>query len=143
MAADVSYPVSGATGSGIYAGRFGALNSFISETQEMKILKANVPCDLNNVDENSIERKFAVEKNDYSARGSSLNIWQENLKDYTVEFLDFSKKQQHNGKICHKQFCCEYSISVCDRGNLYNSVRYMSQYDFHQIKYNFFRFSPN
>lgn len=143
LAADVSYPVSGATGSGIYAGRFGALNSFISETQEIKILKANVPCDLNNVDENSIERKFAVEKNEYSARGSSLNIWQENLKDYTVKFLDFSKKQQHNGKICHKQFCCEYSISVCDRGNLYNSVRYISEYDFHQIKYFFFRFSPN
>lgn len=124
LAADVSYPASGATGSGIYAGQFGALNSFISETQELKILKANVPCDLSDTDENSIERRYAVERNEYSASASSLSVWQENLKDYTVKLLDLSRSGQHDGEICHEQFCCKYSINVCDRGNLYNSVRY-------------------
>lgn len=120
------------SGSGIYAGHMGTLDIFVSTTATTKILIANVPANPsllpieNDIEEievientNSMENlstKLGVDKN--VNEKYNHQVLQENMTQFTIEFLDFSKRLSYNGTICNgDDFCCHYDIDVIDSGS--------------------------
>lgn len=135
------------SGSGIYTGRLAALDIFVSKTATTKVLIANVPINSpsvsidNGVDEFDVAKgdlKFAKETPamEKLPRGFEMNanandiydrqVIQENLKMYTIEFLDFSKRSSYNETICSEDVCCNYDIDVEDNGSQDGKV-YLTQ----------------
>lgn len=152
LAANINWPSMQCSGSGIYAGRLGALNVFVSESPVTKILIAKVPTALPVV---AVERdlpKFEFVQNavysenfpKYDTFESSLNefsnlsdslghlevedlsyeilLSQDDLTKFTVQFLDFSKGLSQKGTACNEGICCSYDISVSDHGEQVEKV---------------------
>ena len=120
------------TGSGIYAGRNGALDVFFSATSATKILIADVPIDLPSITtQNDIEKsvfaknaapsEFGVDKTVKERYNSGIS--QEDMNLFTINFLDFSYHLSHNGTVCNGDFCCNYDIVVVDNGSLDGKVK--------------------
>lgn len=106
LAAGASRPSLSNTGSGIYSGRMGAIESIMADTPSTRILIANIsrsPDTVDVVDSSEADRIPAP---------VHLKVWKENLASYTMEALDFDKNASLSGKVCSGQFCCEYNIST-------------------------------
>lgn len=129
------------TGTGIYAGRLGALKTFVdSQVPQSKILVAKVPIRLpsndfnandftememepnSKFDENSKSNTLKL-RNDIAARMRSKvkpeydkYLLQQDMKPFAIEFLDFSKRTNHNGTVCKDGLCCHYNIDIRDNG---------------------------
>lgn len=125
---DVRY---GCTGSGIYSGRTGALEMFVSEQPATKILIAKVPKDdfeytLNKtlqigspkkLKQNALNNgiggmsKFLQTKL-LRSKESALKLSHEDFTDFSVHFLDFSRDLNQTGRVCNRAICCDYNIEV-------------------------------
>lgn len=115
LAANVNHPSAGASGSGIYSGRTGALDMFVSGSEKTKILKAQVPCSINAATK-------LIENVPLSLAQSKLKIRHEDLSKYAIEFLNFAVKPLQKGRLCHGNICCNYTVvATMTRGN--ESVR--------------------
>lgn len=137
MAANINWPERHCTGSGIYAGRLGALEVFVSQTPMTKVLVAKVPADPQSSSiENNPSESFPIIENPISIQktlpsyetieidanpneidklseiGIDNYFLQDNMTVFAIEFLDFSKQLHHNGKICQNDTCCHYDIAV-------------------------------
>lgn len=145
LAANVNWPKLGVSGSGIYAGRLGTLNVFVSEFPVTKILIARVPTTLPVV---AVERglpKFEFAQNaaanenlptyeTFESSSSNLDhlneisLGQGDLTEFNVQFLDFSKELSQNGTVCSKDICCSYDINVSDHGEQKDKVCFLHNY---------------
>lgn len=122
LAANINNPSAGASGSGIYSGHNGALDVFVSGSEETRILKAKVPCDIRD----SIRSITKTTTNYISSpvAQSKLKVRQENLSNYAIKFLDFAKRSVENGRLCHGNVCCLYTVEASNIGNSSDTVRY-------------------
>lgn len=103
LAANVNHPSAGASGSGIYSGRTGALDMYVSGSEKTKILKAQVPC--------SITAAAKLTENiPLSLAQSKLKIRHEDLSKYAIKFLNFAVESLQKGRLCHGNFCCNYTV---------------------------------
>lgn len=134
LAANANSQRYNASGSGIYAGRLGALKVFSSPTKAItKVLVAKVPTQLppddytvtegvpQNVQRYSIESMQQQNEIDFNENESVQHLYdktigQEDMKLYAVEFLDFAERLRHNGTICDGKICCDYDIDISDNG---------------------------
>lgn len=120
LAAGCNRPKHGYSGSGIFSGKAGALNSVISDKPLTKLVFADVPnipfqsfsnAVLRQVQNDDIEPPITVEHT-----LTDLLILNEDLKNFTVRFLNFTRKEdkeEFKGKICvenDNSVCCEYDI---------------------------------
>lgn len=123
LAANTNDPHIGCSGSGIYSGRSGALNVFVSQTPATKVLIAEVPAD---VSTDSLSQKVEQTKkllaNEKLSKSRAMNAQEvtkygrEDFSKYSMKFLDFSDNPVQTGEVCVNDFCCEYSIEVNDLG---------------------------
>lgn len=124
------------TGTGIYAGRLGALATFVdSQVPQSKILVAKVPMHLPSDDFTDFELHSHPEfddvsgsnafklRNDITARARShakpaydKYLLQQDMKSFAIEFLDFSERANHSGTVCKNGLCCHYEIDIRDNG---------------------------
>ncbi|XP_055307902.1 vanin-like protein 1, partial [Sitodiplosis mosellana] len=133
LAANINEPSMMYSGSGIYSGRSGALQVIVSESPATKILIAKIPIDPLPTEHypsrkykatkgNCIENKLKINSNESSFQPKKypfeMKLYQDNLTEYTVTFLDFSKNLKQSGKVCNKAICCDYNIEVSDNGEL-------------------------
>lgn len=133
MAANANSQRYNASGTGIYAGRLGALKVFISPTKAItKVLVAKVPTKLpsddhtiekapRNVKHNPIEALQEQNEKESNENESVKQLYdkligQEDMKSYVVEFLDFTKRLRYNGTVCNGRICCHYDIDISDNG---------------------------
>lgn len=138
LAANVNLPAMKCSGSGIYAGRLGALRVFVSESAATKILIAQVPIDppSNAIDEiyspktNEIinekrikMRSISNQQPDSNANNIYNTPFQDDLTEFTVEFLNLAENPSQDGVVCNKAVCCNYSIEVSDSGEVKGKVR--------------------
>lgn len=118
-----------ASGSGIYAGRLGALNMFVSpEKPVTKVLVAKVPTQLPPDDYVPQRHTRGLDADPQQQDREDLNedegveplydktISQEDMRSYEVEFLDFTERLRHNGTVCKGKICCHYDIDISDNG---------------------------
>lgn len=115
------------SGSGIYAARSGALDTFVSESSATKILIADVPTNLSsvNIGNNVEEIEYGESCNtigkfpdDFKVLNKTYDqqVHQQDMKFFTLKFLDFSERLSHKGTICNGDFCCKYDVDVVDNG---------------------------
>lgn len=129
MAANINWPTRHCTGSGIYAGRSGALEVFVSQTPTTKVLIAKVPAEpqsfpIKNIPSKSFgfEYPIAIQPNLPSYETiktdakSEIEIdkhfSQDNMSVFAIEFLDFSKHLYQDGMVCQNGTCCHYDIAI-------------------------------
>lgn len=138
LAANRNCPSEGSSGSGIYAGRFGALKTFVSEEARNSILIADVPCNLqsrhemeriSHSDEQNEDKSFLSEEQIVSSDNSELNLWQEDLRKYTIEILKINGANLTKS-ICKDNVCCKFTISVEDHGTIVDKVCAPAQLSF-------------
>lgn len=120
LASNANWPEQNITGSGIYAGRRGALKVFVSEMHASKVLVAKVPIELPS--ENEIVNPKADEDikefpKNTTKQSIDFEILPEHLNLFTVEFLNFSKHNSFNGSVCKDDFCCNYDIVIRNSTN--------------------------
>ncbi|XP_055305810.1 vanin-like protein 1 isoform X2 [Sitodiplosis mosellana] len=116
LAANVNAPSMMYSGSGIYGGRSGALQIIVSESPATKILVAKIPIDP--AEGNRLEAQSNSNPNTDSNESSEMILFQDDLTEYSVTFLDFSENLKQSGKVCNKAICCDYNIEVSDNGEL-------------------------
>lgn len=163
LAANANLPRFQCSGSGIFAGRSGALKVFVSRSATTKILVAKVPiktdltgtCDAPqssckndlemgaenkpNHELGSIDDDDSSDDNTEKVSGSFLEalqkmsteslinrteLYQEDLTQFTIEFLDFSKTKKQSGNVCNNGLCCNYTVEVTDNGENDDKVRF-------------------
>lgn len=131
LAANINWPSLNCSGSGIYAGRLGALEVFYSRFATTKVLIAKVPVDPQSSAAENIPSKMDVIENpvlieenlqtidetpsneaDRNKVEIDKHFSQDNLKVFAIEFLDFSKKLYHEGRVCQDGICCYYDIVI-------------------------------
>lgn len=143
LAANINWPSKNCTGSGIYAGRLGALESFVSQSPMTKVLIAKVPTILPDATATNSEPQFelignivpSLESPKYETFESATDINRVELSDtnkdlildtkllqddmtvFSVEFLNFAIKTNHKGQLCNGGVCCHYDIEVSDNGS--------------------------
>ncbi|KAL5275608.1 BTD family protein [Megaselia abdita] len=128
LSAGGSFPSKRNTGSGIFAGEYGALASIISDTPVRKIIVARVP---KKTAKNAFIPKMKEEpvldySNGIPNRLSNI-AWK---RDYNVdlfasELLNTSKNYEDHS-LCHNNFCCSFSLSF--RAKPSNSVNQLRKY---------------
>lgn len=95
LAANVNWPSIKCSGSGIYSGRSGALDVFVSATPKSKLLIAKVPVEPPTVEHRlPLEEKFPAEssENQRLTRSTSDSDSDEpSLKNIAGQFLDYFK----------------------------------------------------
>lgn len=136
LAANTNWQFSQSTGTAIYAGRFGALKSFVSsDIPTSKVLVATVPIRWPSVDFTSDEKfdkmdefpeaktfemrakTAAIQENDRTESEYDKNQLQQDLTLFGMEFLDFSILKNHSGTVCKDGLCCNYDIGVRENAN--------------------------
>lgn len=126
MASGANRPLLGNTGSGIYSGKLGALQSVMSETQLTRVLIANVPRNPGVIVTSADQSSFTDQELSNTKEGKqippALDIWREDIDKFRIFFLDFNKNTTQKGRICYKSACCTYNILVSDRDEKTNSV---------------------
>lgn len=142
LAANVNFPKLGCSGSGIYSGRMGALQVFVSETPATKILIAKLPIDLPADDRISpsetVAKRVVASPNDFSnftgnisyfsksdETNDAIYLKQDDLSEYSMNFLNFAEENlSQSGTVCNRAICCSYSVKVTDNGELAGKVRF-------------------
>lgn len=130
LSAGGSFPSERNTGSGIFAGKYGALASIISETPIRKIIVARVP--KKNMTNSFIPEVKPELTQDYSngIPNRPTNIaWK---RDYNVdlfasELLNTSKKYESH-QVCHNNFCCSFTVTFTGKPS--NSVIQLRKYEY-------------
>lgn len=121
------------SGSGIYAGRLGALEVFVSEVATTKVLIAKVPADpqfhlaqsqpafigkpISHNGSGSLQETFATGFNPNPMETDhdheiDKHFAQDNMTVFEMKFLDFSKNVYHDGEVCQDGICCHYDIAI-------------------------------
>lgn len=121
-------PKIGCSGSGIYSGRSGALQVFVSESPATKILIAKVPIDLPSSSQDQIVKRQNSSTKNVKTRAITPqtvgDISQDiNLSKFSVKFLNFNDKVSQSGTVCNNNICCNYSVAVSDNGEVKGKVR--------------------
>lgn len=108
------------TGSGIYAGRLGALQQFMAVAPTTRILIAELPKDpassgnlIANADENIVWKDVQ-------------DLWVENLRPYHIIALNFEENHNQAGRFCNDTICCEYNVTARDTGMVDKSKVYFA-----------------
>lgn len=98
LAANVNWPSIKCSGSGIYAGRSGALKLFVSESPKTKILIAKIPCELPTVEHQlsksqSVSYKIGMTSENQRLTHSTFNLDNESNDDDDIAgtFVDYVK----------------------------------------------------
>lgn len=105
LAANANLPDGAVSGSGIFSGRAGALDMYVSSVEKTRIMKAQVPFEVSSTGKRqpvSISSRKAI---------TLPNL----LSAYNVKFLDFGLSKEHSGKICHEKVCCSYKVNVTEK----------------------------
>lgn len=105
LSAGGSLPSDQYTRSGIFAGKYGALMSNMSETSIRNIFVARVPRNKNN---NSF--KPLIMKTEFTSRPTNI-AWNRdyNVDLFSTELLDSFQKYE-NHRVCHNNFCCSFTV---------------------------------
>ncbi|XP_031622311.1 vanin-like protein 1 [Contarinia nasturtii] len=111
LAANVNSPEWSVTGSGIYSGRSGALKVFVSEAPTTKVLIAKVPVNMP-----ADYRTLSIVNQQNSESHSQLDLKEEDLSEFTMEFLNLTENHSPSGAVCTKDICCNYTVEASDNG---------------------------
>ncbi|KAL5279087.1 BTD.2 family protein [Megaselia abdita] len=121
LTAGASAPHTQTTGSGIFAGKWGALDQVISEDPDRKMLVAKVPKKNANFKPNPISTSPRYDPLELQARKERI-AWKRdaNVDHFTTEILE-TTKSRINKKLCHNDFCCKFDIEMerIDRSGSY------------------------
>lgn len=112
LAAGISAPEDGYSGSGIYSGHSGALNAVISDIPLTKLLVAYVPKVPGTVLPKTIASKDKSTKHHGVASNPAMILSKENLPDLDFLMLNFTQSNRHEGKICKNDFCCHVKMPI-------------------------------
>lgn len=123
LAAGISTPEDGYSGSGIYSGHSGALSAVISDTPLTKLLVAYVPKVPGTILPKTISAKDKSPKHHGVASNPAMIFSKENLPDLDFLMLNFTQSNRQEGKICKNDFCCHYAIEVFTHKLPANAVR--------------------
>lgn len=140
LSAGGSFPFTQTTGSGIFAGKFGALKTIISEEPTRKLLVAKVP------KKNSNYKPLALTSEVFDSqkvpeRKTEIH-WKRdyNLDLMTTELLE-ANQLQTDRKLCHNDFCCDFAVEKVNRfpeklhtGYEYRMVAYEGSGTFHRVE---------
>lgn len=161
LAANINWPSLHCSGSGIFSGRFGALEAFVSQTPTTKVLIAKVPSMPSNETPQSQPQSESPQLQlidnstcignipKYETFGLEIGVNSTGMKDmttlyddqlgqedmtaFTVQFLDFSTYSNHTGTVCNGRVCCRYNIDTFDHGQLNGMVCYFSPLSWNSI----------
>lgn len=112
LAANANYPYGAVTGSGIYSGRAGALDMYVTGVEGTRIMRAQVPYHVSS----------ATKRRPTSLNPRQSSIIPNDLSQYNVKFLDFSHSKEQSGDLCHGQICCSYAVQVTERTSRLRTV---------------------
>lgn len=120
LAANANWQTQNCTGSGIYAGRAGALKLFVSRKPTSKVLIAKVPINLPseneipNIKSGEVIKEYPedVIENKGVKPLYDENLAQDQMELFTIRFLDFSHYTNFSGTVCANDFCCNYHIRI-------------------------------
>lgn len=107
LAANGNYPRGAVTGSGIYSGRAGALDMYVTGVEGTRIMKAQVPYHVSS----------ATKLRPISLNARKSVLLPNDLSQYNVRFLDFSQSKEQSGDLCQGQICCSYAVKVTERNS--------------------------
>lgn len=149
LAANINWPSLHCSGSGIYAGRLGALKTFVSQTPTTKVLIAKVPTILpydispasnlprfhliENATSTENKPKYETFVSETNSNATGIvdktkfydeKLGQEDMNAFEVQFLDLSRLSIHNGTVCNGTVCCHFDIEVTDQGQRDGMVRF-------------------
>lgn len=122
MAAGASYPQSGTTGTGIYAGREGSLISvMVKEGEgERKLYKAQVPKVRYRQYKNTPKLKRLsqasaniMEETSVRANLSGIRLMKDpQIENYNSVLMDLTKSHDVFEELCHGDLCCSFGYNV-------------------------------
>lgn len=116
LAANANSPSNLVSGSGIYSGRAGALNTYVSGVDGAKILTAQVPYEV------SVNNGISRERKRIAVNAKPAANFPKGVSEYNVQFLNFDHSAKQSGKICHGQICCSYDIHATTFDDFYSMV---------------------
>lgn len=114
LAAGISIPAIGYSGSGIYNGRNGALNSIMSDVPLTKLLVAQVP---KNPSISSKQNQLVKPRLFTATSNPMMILTSEELPNLKMHILKFSESFVQKGVECHNKVCCHYDIEVSSHGS--------------------------
>lgn len=154
LAANINWPSLNCTGSGIYAGRLGALEVFVSRTATTKVLIAKVPINSPAIEDATsqlvhTDKMISVQnilpttdtcpmEIDAIPNEMDNHFSQDNMTTFAIEFLDVAKQFDHNGMVCKDGICCHYKIVINRCGVRAKKVRVFFTILLFHIKVEFF-----
>lgn len=113
LAAGASIPETATTGTGLYSGQYGALKTIFAETATTQVLVGKLPkVPGTPVAVALTQNRRAVEAANGANQPKTLELRQENLDMYSMEWLNFNENSTQIGKVCQTEVCCIYNISV-------------------------------
>ncbi|KAL5279092.1 BTD.2 family protein [Megaselia abdita] len=130
LSAGGSYPFTQTTGSGIFAGKHGALKTIISEVPTRKILVAKVPKLKYNYKPLVLESKV-FDSQEIPERKTGIQWKRDYNLDLMITELIEASTLKTEKKLCHNDFCCDFSIEKIKRF----TERSHSTYEYRMVAY--------
>lgn len=130
LSAGGSLPNERNTGSGIFAGKYGALTSIISEAPIRTIITARVPKKLpQNTFKPEVKPEIVLDYSNGIPNRLTDIAWKRdyNVDLFTTELLNTSRKYEDHS-LCHKNFCCSFSLTFQAKPS--NSVNILRSYKY-------------
>lgn len=114
LAAGVSKPSIGNTGSGIYNGRYGPLISHMMTTSITHLFTVEINKSTALLRPNTIKNKiYRSVKKVKRSEMLPLLLQRENLVNYSYYFLDFNNNKTINTTVCSNEgFCCDFYTKI-------------------------------
>lgn len=126
IAANVNCPKFGLSGSGIMAGTQGPIVTFFSDKPETAGRLAAITGQMQTDPGNKPKILARSGEGDGGqTQLNDINIWQEDLTKYDIEFLNIANIGENdnlNGKICKNGTCCSYAANVFAYPEIPNKV---------------------
>uniref|UniRef100_A0A336M7R1 CSON013248 protein n=1 Tax=Culicoides sonorensis TaxID=179676 RepID=A0A336M7R1_CULSO len=103
-----SFPLIGSTGTGIYHGKFGALDAVMNYISSTKVYIAEVP----KIGPNSPAPSPSSKIQRYDPVDMlKLKLKRDQLDVYNTTLINFSASKQTH-EICHDGFCCNFNLNI-------------------------------
>lgn len=115
LAAGISNPASGSTGTGIYSGAQGALSRHFSGSRATVALSSSVSKEPG---QNVVNAQLSI-----PAVSPPVFLLRDHIANYTIEALVASEDEIQT-ELCYEGFCCIFDYHLMDAGETQQTVSY-------------------
>ncbi|XP_052888132.1 vanin-like protein 1 [Anopheles moucheti] len=120
LAAGASFPGVGSTGTGVYAGRRGAITTVMNHEPQTKLYVTQVPkVNYPNAAINKIPQPKGT-----PAQMAKLLLKRDQIDKYTTKDLPMTSNAQLEERVCYQSHCCNFTINYSVKSNLQNTKYY-------------------